>query len=45
MEDEGVPFACSQPWCFEPPGRVAAIQKREDDIEPPHRRCDQDGEE
>ena len=32
MEDEGVPFASIQPWRFEPPGRVAATQEREDDV-------------
>ena len=45
IENEGVPFAGIQPWCFEPPGRVVATQESEDDIEPPRRRCDQDSEE
>ena len=45
MEDEGAPFASIQPWRLEPPGRVAATREREYDIEPPRRRCDQDGEE
>ena len=45
MENEVVSFAGIQPWRFEPPGRVVATQEREDDIERPRRRCDQDSEE
>ena len=39
MENEVVSFTGIQPW------RVVATQEREDDIEPPCHRCDQDSEE
>lgn len=43
--DEIEPFRGIEPWRFEPPGRATETQEREEDIEPPRRRCDIDSEE
>ena len=39
------PFCGIEPWRFEPPGRAVETQEREEEIEPPRRRCELDSEE
>ena len=43
--NEAEPFCGIQPWRFEPPGRAVETQEREEDFEPPRRRCELESEE
>ena len=43
--NEVEPFYSIQPWRFEPPGRAVETQEREENIEPPRRRCELESEE